>query len=258
MKDIEAKIRKIKKLKKPITNKQREEIIADYKHVVVIIARKTSMRLPANVEIDDLISAGIIGLMDAVDKFDIQRENKFKTYAEFRIRGAMMDELRSQDWVPRSMREKAKTIEKTYSKIEQQLGRSATDIEAAYNMGVELNILQKSVQRCRSVSLVSIDEAGRFSNGDKKSLLNILAAQDGYSPSFEMNKGQVKTELTKAINSLPEKQKLVLSLYYYEDMNLKEIGEILDVTESRVSQLHTQGVYKLRQKLNKQKYFYLG
>ena len=245
----EALIKKYKSGNKKMTSPQKKKIVQEYSPLVKFIAQKIAMRLPANIEVDDLWSAGVIGLMDAIDKFDPTRDNKFKTYAEFRIRGAILDELRSQDWIPRSMREKAKTIERAFQKLERKLGRPASEAEAAREMQLPIEEFREALNQCKSVTLLSIDEAGTFANGDKKSLLGVLQSSSENSPLAQLAGAEMRDHVAKAIEELPEKQRIVLSLYYYEDLNLKEIGQVLKVTESRVSQLHTQAVLRLRSKL---------
>ncbi|NCN40439.1 FliA/WhiG family RNA polymerase sigma factor [bacterium] len=245
----EALIKKYKANSKRLTNDQKQDIIREYSTLVKFVAQKIAVRLPANIELDDLMSAGVIGLMDAIDKYDPARDNKFKTYAEFRVRGAILDELRAQDWIPRSMREKAKNIERSFSKLEQKLGRMASEEEVAKDLGMDIQEFQATLHQCKSVSLLSLDEVGSFSNGDRKSLLGLLEAGKDTNPLVQLAGSELREQLAESIEELPEKQRMVLSLYYYEDMNLKEIGEILEVTESRVSQLHTQAVLRLRSKL---------
>ncbi len=231
-------------------NSTRDKLIVEYASLIKYIAQKIAARLPANIELDDLISSGVIGLMDAIDKYDCSRDNKFKTYAEFRIRGAILDELRAQDWVPRSIREKAKQLERCYSKIEQIKGRQATDEEVCTELGINHEEFHDLLNQVRSVSLLSYDDLSSFSKADKRSLHGL---NDGNprapTPFHEVSTAWVKKLVAEAIKELPEKQRLVLSLYYYEDLNLKEIGRVLDVTESRVSQLHTQAVLRLKGKL---------
>jgi RNA polymerase sigma factor for flagellar operon FliA len=233
------------------TNSTRDKLILEYAPLIKYIAQKIAARLPANIELDDLISSGVIGLMDAIDKYDSSRDNKFKTYAEFRIRGAILDELRAQDWVPRSVREKAKQLERCYSKIEQQKGRQATDEEVCAELGITQDEYHDMLNQVRSVSLLSYDDLSSFSKADKRMLHGYgdNAPSKSNNPFSEVNVAAVKRLIAEAINDLPEKQRLVLSLYYYEDLNLKEIGRVLDVTESRVSQLHTQAILRLKGKL---------
>ena len=231
-------------------NTNREKLIVEYAGLIKFIASKIAARLPSNIELDDLISSGVIGLMDAIDKYDHTRDNKFKTYAEFRIRGAILDELRSQDWVPRSVREKAKILERAYSKIEQEKGRQANDDEVCIELGMTTEQYHEMLNEVRSVSLLSYDDLSNLSNADKRSLHGAGENNSKVpTPFSEVNVAHLKKLVAEAIEDLPEKQRLVLSLYYYEDLNLKEIGRVLDVTESRVSQLHSQAILKLKARL---------
>jgi RNA polymerase sigma factor for flagellar operon FliA len=228
----------------------KNKLVLEYSPLIKFIAQKIAVRLPANIELDDLISSGVIGLMDAIDKWDPSRDNKFKTYAEFRIRGAILDELRSQDWVPRSIRDKAKQLDRTQVALEADLGRAATEEEIASAMNISMDEFYDLLNQVRPVSLLSIDESQTFSSVDKKSILNILEGCRLNNPLVQLNMKTIKDVVTKAIENLPERQRLVLSLYYYEDLNLKEIGQVLRVTESRVSQLHAQALSRLRGQLN--------
>lgn len=243
-------LRKYKEEPTRVTSEQKDKLIVEYAPLIKFIAQKIAVRLPSNIELDDLISSGVIGLMDAIDKYDPTRDNKFKTYAEFRIRGAILDELRAQDWVPRSVRDKAKLLDRTMIELEAELGRSASDDEVAERLNMTLDEFYDLVNQVRPVSVLSIDEAATFSSVDKKSILNLLEATKLNNPFTQLNMKSVKEIVTKAIEELPERQRLVLSLYYYEDLNLKEIGKVLRVTESRVSQLHAQAISRLRSRLN--------
>jgi len=247
--NVEKELKSYQKLSPAKKRATKNLIIQFFTPLVRIIAKKISMRLPANIEVDDLISAGIIGLMDAIEKYDPTRNNKFKTYAEFRIRGTILDELRAQDWVPRSMRERAKNVERAFLKIEQKLGRSASEVEVALNMGMDLNKIQETIKQAKNVALLSLDDTGYFKNGDKKSILSMLHSNELSNPISQISKNELREQIASYIEELPEKQRMVLALYYYEDLNLKEIGRILEVTESRVSQLHTQAMMKLRSRM---------
>ncbi len=244
-----TRIKKYKDGPRKIDRRTKEKLILEYAPLIKFIAQKIAVRLPSNIEFDDLVSSGVIGLMDAIDKYDPTRDNKFKTYAEFRIRGAILDELRAQDWVPRSIREKAKHLERTHVRLEQQLGRAPTEEEVISELKVSKDEYYDLLNQVKSVSILSLDEAGSFNSSDRKSILSLLESCKIPSPMSQLNFKGVKEVVTKAIEGLPEKQRLVLSLYYYEDLNLKEIGDVLDVTESRVSQLHTQAILWLRRKL---------
>ena len=235
-----------------VDGKLRDQLIMDYAPLIRFVAQRIAARLPSNIDIDDLISAGVIGLMDAIEKYDPSRDNKFKTYAEFRIRGAILDELRSQDWVPRSVRDKAKKIERAYAELEQKFGRAVSDQEVSKALGIGIDEYYEMSSKVKSVTLLSIDELSGPNQQERKSLLDCLENVNSKNPFAQLKSKGLKNVLVKSIEELPEKQKLVLSLYYYEDLNLKEIGRILEVTESRVSQLHTQAVEKLRARLKDQ------
>ncbi len=242
-------LRKYKEDSGKLAHRDKDKLVMEYAPLIRFIAQKIAVRLPSNIELDDLISSGVIGLMDAIDKYDPTRDNKFKTYAEFRIRGAILDELRAQDWVPRSVRDKAKLLDRTTLELEAELGRSPADEEIAVKLNMNMDEFYDLVNQVRPVSVLSIDEAATFSTVDKKSILNILEGCKLNNPLIQLNIKSVKEIVAKAIEELPERQRLVLSLYYYEDLNLKEIGKVLRVTESRISQLHAQAISKLRGKL---------
>ena len=239
----------LKKQKSKTSLVEKNKIILEYTPFIRFIAKKISMRLPANIELEDLVSSGVIGLMDAVDKYDSSRDNKFKTYAEFRIRGAILDELRSQDWVPRSIRDKAKMLEKAYLEAESELGRAPKDKEVADKLNLNMKEYFVLSNQVRSVNIVSIDETQTLSLSDKKSLFELL--QKEKTPFRDISKKSIKKIISKAIEELPERQRIVLSLYYYEGFNLKKIGSILNVTESRVSQLHAKAVLRLKVKFKR-------
>jgi RNA polymerase sigma factor for flagellar operon FliA len=234
-----------------VDGKLRDQLIMDYSPLIRFVAQRIIARLPANIDIDDLTSAGVIGLMDAIEKYDPSRDNKFKTYAEFRIRGSMLDELRNQDWIPRSVRDKAKKIDRASLALEQELGRAPTEIEVANRLEIDLNTYQSMVAKVKSTSLVSVDDSyGQYYN-DRKTLLESLEHPTSINPLHQIKSKSMKEMMLQNINELPERQKLVLSLYYYEELNLREIGKILAVTESRVSQLHSQALERLKSKLKK-------
>ena len=249
MSNLATKLKNLKDYRSIKDPKIKDQVIIEYAPLVRFIAQKIASRLPANIELDDLISCGVIGLMDAIEKFDATRENKFKTYAEFRIRGAILDELRAQDWVPRSVREKAKTLERTYAKLEADLGRPATDQEMCEALSLTQDEFHDMLSKAKSISLLNIDDSTSFSRGDKKLMMGIMDHDRTINPYSAVSFKDVRENLKIGIKTLPEKQRLVLSLYYYEDLNLKEIGQVLDVTESRVSQLHTQSILKLKTRL---------
>ena len=233
--------------KKDLTDDERNQIIEAYLPMIESITKRISARLPVNIQHNDLISSAVIGLMDAIKKYDPNRNNKFKTYAEFRVRGAILDALRVQDWTPRSIRDKAKRIDRITKQLEQKLSRIPTEKEVAEGLNVTLAQYQILLDQTKEVNLISIDESSVFNNSDKFSMLKIL--QDNYSGLNHISKKDIQKLIKTAIKELPERQRIVLSLYYYEDFNLKKIGDVLKVTESRVSQLHAQAISRLRYKL---------
>lgn len=250
MSNYSAAVKKYKESPNQFTSAQKDKLVIEYSSLIKFIAQKIAVRLPSNIELDDLISSGVIGLMDAIDKYDPARDNKFKTYAEFRIRGAILDELRAQDWVPRSIRDKSKLLDRTISKLESDLGRVPKDEEVAQKLDLTIDEFHDLINQVRPVSILSMEEQQGFSNADKRSIFNILEELKLNNPLNRLNVKKIKEIMTKAIEELPERQRLVLSLYYYEDLNLKEIGQVLRVTESRVSQLHAQAVARLRSKFS--------
>lgn len=233
--------------KKELTIQERNQIIENYLPMIESITKRISARLPANIQYNDLISSAVIGLMDAIGKYDPTRNNKFKTYAEFRVRGAILDALRVQDWTPRSVRDKAKKIDRITKDLEQKLSRIPTEKEIAEGLNVTLDQYHNMLDQTKEVNMISIDESSVFNSNDKSSMLKLL--EDNYSGLSHINKKDIQKLIKTAIKELPERQRIVLSLYYYEDFNLKKIGDILKVTESRVSQLHAQAISRLRYKL---------
>lgn len=231
---------------------KRNDMILEYLPLVKFIASRIASRLPSHVDINDLINSGIIGLIDAIEKFDASRKIKFKTYAEFRVKGAILDELRALDWVPRSTRQKASMLEKAYQELDQRLGRAATDAEMVEHLGISVEEFDALVREARGVSLISLDELQHDQDENfERNLLEYLADPDALSPSQLMNLDQIYRIVAESIDQLPEKERLVISLYYYEELTMKEIGEILTITESRVSQIHTKAILRLRGRLLK-------
>lgn len=228
-------------------------MIVEYLPLVKFVASRIASRLPSHIELNDLINSGIIGLIDAIEKFDASRKIKFKTYAEFRIKGAILDELRALDWVPRSTRQKASRLERAYAELEQMLGRAASDAEMMEFLGISLEEFDQLVREARGVALISLDElqGGDHDENFERNLLEYLADPEHMSPAQVMNLDQVYKIVADAIDQLPEKERLVISLYYYEELTMKEIGEILSITESRVSQIHTKAILRLRGRLTK-------
>jgi RNA polymerase sigma factor for flagellar operon FliA len=233
-----------------ITPGDKERLILEYAPTIKYIAQRVAARLPPHIALEDLINAGVIGLIDAIEKYDSSRDNTFKTYAEFRIRGAMLDELRSLDWVPRSVRQKETAIERAYAALERQLGRSAQDQEVAELLGIELEEFYDWLNQVRGVSLLSLEAPGlRAVDGETVNLLDLVAANDAQGPEQVVQARRIKELIAEAIDDLSYQEKVVISLYYYEELTMKEIGKVLDITESRVSQIHTKSILHLRARL---------
>ena len=227
----------------------RDQLIVHYSPLVKYVAGRVAVGLPQNVDQADLVSYGIFGLIDAIEKFDLGRGFKFETYAIARIKGAIIDELRSIDWVPRSVRSKARSVEKAYSKLESELHRTPTDAEIAAELGMTDSQLQTTFSQISFIGLVALDEMlGGQGGSDSMSLGDKIAdAGDGPMAAYEVE--EMRQVLAQAINDMPEREKIVLTLYYYEGLTLAEIGEVLGVTESRVCQIHTKSVIHLRAKI---------
>ena len=229
----------------------RDELITECLPLVKFIAHRISSRLPSHVDVDDLIHSGILGLMDAVKKFEPDRNVKFKTYAEQRIRGAILDGLRDLDWVPRSLRRKKKDIETAYHLLEQQNGRAATDEEVAAHLGMPLEDLHHSLDDLKGVTLGAFVDAGE--NGEGENLISFVPDPDGENPHVLLQTQEVRTILKNAVDKLPAKERFVVQLYYFDELTMKEIGTLLNITESRVSQLHTKSMLRLRGKLKERR-----
>jgi len=228
----------------------RDRLIVHYSPLVKYVAGRVAVGLPQNVEQADLVSYGIFGLIDAIDKFDLERGLKFETYAISRIKGAIIDELRSIDWVPRSVRAKAREIERAYAKLESELHRTPSDEELATELGIDDEKFQAMLNKISFVGLVALDEtlSAGSDRGESMTLGDTIADKhDGPMAAYEVE--EMKELLAAAINRMPEREKIVLTLYYYEGLTLAEIGEVLGVTESRVCQIHTKAVLQLRSRM---------
>ena len=225
----------------------RELLITECLPLVKFVAHRISTRLPSHVEVDDLIHSGILGLMDAIKKFEPKRNVKFKTYAEQRIRGAILDGLRDLDWVPRSLRRKKKDIENAYHFLEQQFGRAATDEEVAQHLELPLEELHKSLDELKGVTLGAFMDAGE--DGEGENLISFVPDPDAEDPSITLQSRELRMLLKDAVELLPTKERFVVQLYYFDELTMKEIGTLLNITESRVSQLHTKSMLRLRGKL---------
>jgi len=224
----------------------RECLVESFYPQIKILARRLVMRLPANVMVEDLIDAGALGLMDAADKFDPSRGVRFSTYAEYRIRGAMLDEIRAMDWLSRSMRRKASTLKKGVDQAQQRLGRSATDEEVSAELGLDDAEYQKLVNDAGGVSVVSVEDLSR---DDSRDAWERVPDHDQADPLAAFGMSEACNAITSAIEGLNEKERLIITLYYYEELTMKEVGQVMGLTESRVSQIHSMAVNRLRLRL---------
>ncbi|MCS6775720.1 MAG: FliA/WhiG family RNA polymerase sigma factor [Chloroherpetonaceae bacterium] len=224
----------------------RDRLIQHFAYLVKITAGRVISNLPPSLERDDLVSAGILGLIKAVDQFDLTRQVKFETYAIALIRGAILEMLREDDWVPRSIRERVKQLERTYMHLEVQLGRPATEAEVAAALEMEPEDFQKLLLETGRTSLLSLEDILVGSDGNEKLHLADVIQDETNLPSLEAEMHERQRILGRSIDRLPERERLVIALYYYEGLTFKEIGKILSISESRVYQLHTQAVLRLR------------
>ncbi|HBE03039.1 MAG: RNA polymerase sigma factor WhiG [Spirochaetes bacterium GWF1_41_5] len=229
----------------------REFFVKKYAPLVKYVAGKVAVNMPDSIEFDDLVGFGFFGLLDAIEKFDPYKNIKFKTYAVTRIRGQIYDDLRSLDWVPRSVRQKNKEIEEAVKNFEKKHGRAPTDKEIAKVTGFEIQQIQKMSNLTSDTAIASLDDIWYFGDdNDQISVLDTVEAPESIHPNVQVERQEVRKTIYEAIKKLPENEQNVLVLYYYEDLTLKEIGAVLEVTESRVSQLHTRAILRLRNLLN--------
>jgi RNA polymerase sigma factor for flagellar operon FliA len=227
--------------------KSREEVVLEYAPLVRQIANRLAARLPASLDRNDLVQAGMIGLLDAMEKYDSRREAQFRTYAEFRIRGAMLDDLRASDWVPRSVRDNAGRVEHALVELTAALGRLPEEAEIAQRLGLSMADYHALLIKSKAIPLLSIEDLhGASEDGDHANIFDVLEDPACGDPLEALSLGDLKRNVAACIAELPERERLVLSLYYDEDLNLKEIGEVMGITESRVSQLRTQAILRLR------------
>ena len=228
----------------------RDKIIRQYMPLVKYVAGKVSVGMPSSVEFDDLVGFGQFGLLDAIEKYDPDKNVKFKTYAVTRIRGAIFDELRQLDWVPRSVRQKSREIEDTIGDLEARLGRTASDAEIAGKLGVSEEEYQQTVMKLSGTSVLSLNDVWYSGNdNDHMSIGDSIESPSSLNPDVIVEREEIRKIIIQAINELPEKEKMVIVLYYHEDLTFKEIGQVLEVSESRISQLHTKANLRLRAKL---------
>jgi RNA polymerase sigma factor for flagellar operon FliA len=229
-------------------------LILQHAPLVRYVANRIFMRLPSSVDVEDLYQVGTLGLIDAVSRFDPSRGIRFQTYAEFRIRGAILDELRALDWVPRGVRHVATQIEEAYRELETEHGRPAEDQDVAAKLGISLSDLYGHLDDARSVSFVSFEELRASSRDDDEDwdAMEMLADRSLVDPIEKLGLDELRTALGKAIDSLPERERLVITLYYFEELTMGEIGAVLGLTESRISQLHSRATLRIRARIRKE------
>lgn len=226
----------------------RSSVITAYLPHVKRIVHRMAVHLPASVELDELVNAGIIGLIQAVDRFDPTRDNKFITYATFRIKGAVLSELRSRDYLGRSVRKKVRELDSVYSRLERQLGREVRDEEVAREMGISLDKMYE-IKKMSGISFVNFEEIGCSTKEEKDSLMSSMF-NGGVKDALMITRlKELQQAIAAAIEKLPEKEKMVIALYYQDGLTMKETGKVLNITESRVSQIHSQAIVHLRAKL---------
>jgi RNA polymerase sigma factor for flagellar operon FliA len=228
-----------------IDEQEREELIRSFLPLVKRVVHRLAGRFPAEVDIREMLNSGIIGLVDALEKYDPKHETNFATYAQFRIRGAILDSFREQDWAPRSLRHKAHKLEKAFLKIEQRLGRPAEDAEVAEELGIDLETLQKMLSEVSGVVMLSFEELG-FGHGEERFAGDEWMPGGDHDPLKNILDSEKIEIVARALDRLPEKERLVVTLYFYEELNLKEIGDIIGVTESRASQIRSRALIRLR------------
>ncbi|MGA1869000.1 MAG: sigma-70 family RNA polymerase sigma factor [bacterium] len=238
--------------KEEISLEERNKIIIEHLPMIKYIASRLANRLPPCVETNDLIAVGVLGLMDAIEKYDVTKKVKFKTYAEFRVRGAILDELRALDWTPRSVHQKGKLIEEAYHYIEQRKGRPATDEEIAQRLKVDIQTFHKMLNQTRNVTMIHIDDLARsIPEEDRDNILECLRNPDDDDFLDKLNLLEMRDLLAHAIMELPKKEQMVLSLYYFEELTMKEIGKVMGLAESTISEHHSKAIIHVRQKLKK-------
>jgi RNA polymerase sigma factor for flagellar operon FliA len=229
----------------------RDRLILTYAPLVKFVAGRLGSGLPAHVDEGDLVSYGLLGLIGAIERYDPGRDVKFETYAISRIKGAIIDELRAMDWVPRSIRARARDIERAIAELESRLMRAPTDEEIAAKLGVSEDELEDTLTDISRSSIAALDELWTVSSsGDQVALIDTIEDTEGPQPETALDETEMREALGEAIARLPEREKLVVTLYYYEELTLREIGEVLGVTESRVSQLHTKAILRLKARLS--------
>jgi len=231
--------------------RMRDKLLEDNLYLVKIIAYQVAVNLPPHIDVNDLIGAGTIGLMEAIDRFDTSKGVQFNTYASIRVRGAIMDELRSMDWMTRSMRDKSNQLEKAYVEVERRTGRPAEIEEVASVLDITTDDLYTMLGQVSALSVMSLEDMGIGHHDEGMDILECIKDPEAKDPMVVVKYNELKIKIAEAVETLPEKEKLIISLYYYDELTLKEIGKVLNITESRVCQLHSQTMHRLKGKLKR-------
>ncbi|MCL4536511.1 MAG: FliA/WhiG family RNA polymerase sigma factor [Nitrospirae bacterium] len=234
---------------KRVTGKQKERIVEQFLPRVKYYAGKYAFCLPPELSIEDLVSAGIVGLLEAIERYDPSMNATLSTFADFRIRGAIIDEIRSMQWASKDARKKLEEVRNTYSELEKSLNRIATDEEVAERLNITLDELYKTLSTANTMNMVNLEDLGVSKDGESLDILECISREDERDMLDELNLKELRSALGNAIDGLPEKERLVVTLYYFEELTMKEIGKILDISESRVCQLHGKVIIKLRNKM---------
>lgn len=229
----------------------RDKLLEDNLYLVKIIAYQVAVNLPPHIDVNDLIGSGTIGLIEAIDRFDPGKGVQFNTYASIRVRGAIMDELRSMDWMTRSMRDKSNQLEKAYDEVERRTGRPAEVEEVANYLDISTDDLYTILSQVSALSVLNLEDMGIGHHDEGMDILECIKDPEGKDPMTVVKFNELKRKIAEAVETLPEKERLIISLYYYDELTLKEIGKVLDITESRVCQLHSQTMHRLKGKLKR-------
>lgn len=237
--------------KNNLTKQQRDKLVIENVHLVKIIAYQVAVNLPPHIDVNDLMSSGTIGLLEAIDRFDESKGVQFNTYASIRVRGAIMDELRSMDWMTRSMRDKSNQLERAYDQVERDTGRPAEIEEVATVLDMSTDEINTILSEVCSLSVLSFEDMGLKQYDDGMNILECIKDPSAKDPLLVAKVNELKRRVAEVIETLPEKEKIIISLYYFDELTLKEIGKVLDITESRVCQLHSQTMHRLKARLKR-------
>ncbi|MBE9529042.1 MAG: FliA/WhiG family RNA polymerase sigma factor [Proteobacteria bacterium] len=237
--------------KNNLSKPERDRLVIENVHLVKIIAYQVAVNLPPHIDVNDLMSSGTIGLLEAIDRFDESKGVQFNTYASIRVRGAIMDELRSMDWMTRSMRDKSNQLERAYDQVERDTGRPAEIEEVATVLDMSTDEINTILSEVCSLSVLSFEDMGLKQYDDGMNILECIKDPSAKDPLLVAKINELKRRVAEVIETLPEKEKIIISLYYFDELTLKEIGKVLDITESRVCQLHSQTMHRLKARLKR-------